>query len=54
MKQQLRLHDNAGIPSALLFSMAAMAAISVANIYYCQPLLALMGNDLGGGPASSP
>lgn len=49
MKQQLRLHDNAGIPSALLFSMAAMAAISVANIYYCQPLLALMGNDLGVG-----
>ena len=31
----------------MLFIMACMAAVSVANIYYCQPLLSLMGNDLG-------
>ena len=30
----------------MLFIMACMAAVSVANIYYCQPLLSLMGNDL--------
>ena len=47
MKQPLQLRDNEGISASLLFTMACMAAISVANIYYCQPLLSLMGNDLG-------
>lgn len=41
------LRDNGGIPRPLLIALAAMAGISVANIYYCQPLLAMMGSELG-------
>ena len=47
MSKHLHLKDNEGVPTSLLFTMACMAAVSVANIYYCQPLLSLMGNDLG-------
>ncbi len=47
MSKHLHLKDNEGVPASLLFTMACMAAVSVANIYYCQPLLSLMGNDLG-------
>ena len=47
MRKHLQLKDDEGVPASLLFIMAYMAAVSVANIYYCQPLLSLMGNDLG-------
>ena len=47
MRNHLQLKDDEGVPASLLFIMACMAAVSVANIYYCQPLLSLMGNDLG-------
>lgn len=47
MRKHLQLKDDKGVPASLLFIMAYMAAVSVANIYYCQPLLSLMGNDLG-------
>ena len=47
MRKHLQLKDDEGVPASLLFIMAFMAAVSVANIYYCQPLLSLMGNDLG-------
>ncbi len=47
MRKHLQLKDDKGVPASLLFIMACMAAVSVANIYYCQPLLSLMGNDLG-------
>ena len=47
MRKYLQLKDDEGVPASLLFIMACMAAVSVANIYYCQPLLSLMGNDLG-------
>lgn len=47
------LKDNGGIPSPLLFTLAGMAGISVANIYYCQPLLAVMGKELGVNELSS-
>ncbi|HIT39314.1 MAG TPA: MFS transporter [Candidatus Caccoplasma intestinavium] len=47
MRKHLQLKDDEGVPASLLFIMACMAAVSVANIYYCQPLLSLMGNDLG-------
>ena len=47
MSKHLHLKDNEGVPTSLLLTMACMAAVSVANIYYCQPLLSLMGNDLG-------
>lgn len=42
-----KLYENGGIPSVLLFMMALMTGISVANIYYCQPLLSAIGADLG-------
>lgn len=44
---RMTLHENQGVPRSLLFMMALMAGISVANIYYCQPLLSLMASDLG-------
>ena len=47
MRKHLQLKDDEGVPASLLFIMACMAAVSVANIYYCQPHLSLMGNDLG-------
>ena len=47
MRKYLQLKDDEGVPASLLLIMACMAAVSVANIYYCQPLLSLMGNDLG-------
>lgn len=47
MRKHLQLKDDEGVPASLLFIMACMAAVSVANIYYCQPLLSLMGDDLG-------
>ena len=47
MRKHLQLKDDEGVATSLLFIMACMAAVSVANIYYCQPLLSLMGNDLG-------
>ena len=47
MRKHLQLKDDEGVPASLLFIMACMAAVSVANIYYCHPLLSLMGNDLG-------
>lgn len=41
------LKENQGIPSALLGLLAVVAGISVANIYYSQPLLNLIRQELG-------
>lgn len=41
------LKENGGIPSALLYTLAAIAGISVANLYYNQPLLNMIREDLG-------
>ncbi len=41
------LKENEGIPSSVLLLLAVMAGVSVANIYYCQPLLDMIRNDLG-------
>jgi MFS family permease len=44
MKQLLK--DNQGLPPSLLWTLAIMAGISVANIYYNQPLLNRISRDL--------
>lgn len=40
----IRPHE--GIPSTLMWMLAIMAGVSVANLYYCQPLLNMIREDL--------
>ncbi|MCQ2216983.1 MAG: MFS transporter [Paludibacteraceae bacterium] len=42
----INLKPNQGIPTALTWMLAIMAGISVANLYYCQPLLNMIREDL--------
>lgn len=41
------LRPNQGLPMALIVVLSVMAGISVANIYYCQPLLNMIREDTG-------
>lgn len=41
----LRPHE--GIPSFLMWMLAIMAGVAVANLYYCQPLLNMIREDVG-------
>lgn len=40
------IKPHAGIPSGLMWLLAIMAGVSVANLYYCQPLLNMIREDL--------
>ena len=40
------LKDGGGIPNTLLYTLAIIAGISVANLYYNQPLLEMLRQDL--------
>lgn len=40
----IRPHE--GIPTALMWMMAIMAGVAVANLYYCQPLLNMIREDV--------
>lgn len=41
------LKPNSGIPSGLMWLLAIAAGVAVANLYYCQPLLNMIREDLG-------
>lgn len=45
MKQELK--ENGGLPAHILWTLAIVAGISVANLYYNQPLLNVMRHELG-------
>ena len=45
MKQ--KLEENNGIPASLLWILAIISGLSVANLYYNQPLLNRISEDLG-------
>ena len=45
MKQ--KLEENKGIPASLLWMLAIISGLSVANLYYNQPLLNRISEDLG-------
>lgn len=45
MKQTLK--ENEGLPAPILWTLAIVAGISVANIYYSQPLLNMISQELG-------
>ena len=40
------LRPNQGLPMSLILALSIMAGISVANIYYCQPLLNMIREDM--------
>lgn len=43
-RNTIRPHE--GIPSGLMWMLAIMAGVAVANLYYCQPLLNMIREDL--------
>ena len=45
MKQPLK--ENGGLPASILWTLAIVAGISVANLYYNQPLLNMIRQELG-------
>ena len=45
MKQTLK--ENGGLPASVLWTLAIVAGISVANLYYNQPLLNMIRHDMG-------
>ena len=44
---KLFLKENQGLPISILWSLAIIAGISVANLYYNQPLLSMIRHELG-------
>ena len=45
MKAELK--ENGGLPARILWTLAIVAGISVANLYYNQPLLNVIRHELG-------
>ena len=41
------LKEDAGLPRRLLYTLAVISGVSVANLYYNQPLLDMIRQDLG-------
>ena len=49
----VELKENGGLPARILWTLAIVAGVSVANIYYNQPRLNVIGRDLGVSEFSS-
>lgn len=47
MMKRTELTENGGLPAHILWTLAIVAGVSVANIYYNQPLLNMIRHDLG-------
>lgn len=47
MSTNMKLEPNKGIPRHIILLMSAIAGLTVANLYYAQPLLEMMRADLG-------
>lgn len=45
MKTELK--ENSGLPAHILWTLAIIAGVSVANLYYNQPLLNVIRHELG-------
>jgi predicted MFS family arabinose efflux permease len=45
--KMIRLEEDKGIPRSVMIMMSAMAGLTVANLYYNQPLLELISQELG-------
>lgn len=43
----IQLKENEGIPVSIVLTMAILAGVTVANLYYNQPLLEMISSDLG-------
>lgn len=44
--RRIEIRPHEGIPSGLMWMLAIMAGVSVANLYYCQPLLNMIREDM--------
>ena len=46
-RMKTELKENGGLPAHILWTLAIVAGISVANLYYNQPLLNVIRHELG-------
>ena len=46
-RMKTELKENGGLPAHILWTLAIVAGVSVANLYYNQPLLNVIRHELG-------